>query len=119
MYKTEGRVTEIFDTQSGVGKNGKEWFKRQVVIETETRYPTLIAFTAWGDLCDQAYFKIGAKIEVSFDVSSREYQGKYYSDIKAIGFKPLESGRNPADTSSEADSLEPQVADSQIDDLPF
>lgn len=134
MYIVQGRITDILQTESGVGKNNKDWHKKIFVIETDTQYPALIAFTAWNTVIDQLdQVAIGSQVEVRFDVSSREYQGKYYSDIKAIAVKSIDeqpkqyspSQDSPPitktdDTPAQYGKQEtPQVADNQEKDLPF
>jgi hypothetical protein len=134
MYIVQGRITDILQTESGVGKNNKDWHKRVFVIETDTQYPALIAFTAWNTVIDQLdHLTIGSQVEVRFDVSSREYQGKYYSDIKAIAVKGLEEQPKQYATNQDAPppsktddtpakygkQENPQVAENQEEDLPF
>jgi hypothetical protein len=58
--------------------------KRTVVIETETdsKYPKTIALTMWKDVATKTY-SVGDTLTADFDIESREYNGKYYTDIKA------------------------------------
>ena len=34
-----GKITNILPIQSGVGKNGNEWKKQEIIIQTEEQYP--------------------------------------------------------------------------------
>lgn len=80
-----GKLIQKLPMQSGVGaSSGKSWQKQQFVIETVEQYPRKICAMLWGDKADQlAHFNIGDMMKVSFDVESREYQGRWYTDVKA------------------------------------
>lgn len=82
--QTRGKLKEILTPQAGVGKSGKEWNKRDFVIETEGQYPRLICFTLFGDkasILDN--INIGATVEVYFNIESKEFNGRYFHNINA------------------------------------
>ena len=77
-----GKVIKTLPLQSGEGKNGI-WKKQEYVIETEGQYPKKICFSLWGDKIEQARIAEGEQINLSFDVESREYNGRWYTEVKA------------------------------------
>lgn len=77
-----GKITKTLALQSGQGKNGT-WKKQEYVIEYGDQYPKLVCFNLWGDKIDQYALKDGETVTVHFDVESREYNGRYYTDVKA------------------------------------
>jgi hypothetical protein len=77
-----GKVIQILPLQTGEGKNGT-WRKQDFVIETEATYPKKVCISAWGDKMDTSLIEIDALINVSFDVESREYNGRWYTDLRA------------------------------------
>ena len=107
-----GKITKILPLQSGQGKKG-EWKKQDFVIETNGEYPKKVCFTAWGDKTNHIP-NIGTGVTVSFDPESREYNGKYYTDLKAW---KIESDGNIAVTPPPVQV--PDDMDSVSDDLPF
>ena len=108
-----GRITQIPPLQSGQGKN-REWKKQSFVIETEDqKYPKLICFDAWNDAIEHIP-TIGRKLTVAFNPESREYNGKYYTDLKAW---KIESDGAIAATPPPVEV--PDDMDSVSDDLPF
>jgi hypothetical protein len=121
-----GRLFQVMSEQSGTGKNG-EWRKLEFVIETADQYPKKICFVAWGDLINNVRaLKEGDNVKVSFDVQSREYQGKWYTDVKAwkienLGTAP--AGQSVQNQPATAFASEPIPQDLLIqdptDDLPF
>ncbi len=78
-----GTVIQILPKQTGTNKAGNTWEKQDFVIQTGGAYPKKLCFAVWGDKIAKFQIKEGEEITVSFDVESREYMGKYYTDVKA------------------------------------
>ncbi len=79
-----GKLIQKLPVQSGVSNSGNNWSKAEFVIETVEQYPKKVCSNLWGDRAkalDQ--FNIGDLITVSFDLESREYNGRWYTDVKA------------------------------------
>lgn len=71
--------------------NGKN--KWDFVLEIPGKYPVKIAFTAWGDKGDAlTTCTAGQELTVKANVESREYNGKWYTDVKAWSIKAAETG---------------------------
>jgi hypothetical protein len=77
-----GSVIHILPEQTGAGKNGT-WRKRDFVIETKDQYPKKICMTQWGDEIDNSSVSIGQTVTAHIDIASREYNGRWYTDVKA------------------------------------
>lgn len=114
-----GKLIEKLPEQKGQGKNGT-WVKASFVIETEDQYPKKICIDAWGDRVDNVNgLNINDKVKVDFDVESREYNGRWYTNVKAWRIEKVggqEAGGNPPLPEFEdpgTPSFEP------TDDLPF
>ena len=80
-----GKVIAVLPLQSGTSnRNGKDWKKQEYVIETvNEQYPHRLCFNLWGDRIDQFNIQGGELITVSFDIDAREYNGRWYNDIRA------------------------------------
>ena len=77
-----GKIFKVMPLERGERKNGT-WKKQLLVIEIENgKYSKKVATTLWNDLTDNT-FQEGAEISIEFDVESREYNGKWYTDVKA------------------------------------
>lgn len=104
-----GKVTNIYPVEQISDKQ-----KQSFTIKTEEQYPKDIAFEAWGKTLEFiAKAKVGDKVTVSYDVSSREYNNRWYSTIKA--FKIVVNGQGGAVEQREEKPWE----DKPSDDLPF
>ena len=77
-----GKIIELLEVKSGQSANG-EWRKQEYVLETEAQYPKKVCFMAWGDKIDQFDIKKDEYLTVSIDLESREYNGRWYTDVKA------------------------------------
>ncbi len=78
-----GKVFSILPEQSGQGKSGS-WVKQEFVIETEEQFPKKACFSVWGDKVSEIKsLKTGDKITVSFNIESREYNSRWYTDLRA------------------------------------
>jgi hypothetical protein len=82
-----GTIKSIGEVQSGTSKStNKEWKKLNFVIETQGEYPKSVAFTVFGgEKVDNfvKFNKAGQLVDVGFDAESREYKGRYYTDLNA------------------------------------
>ena len=84
--KVSGKITKVLDVEKGVSKSDKEWMKMSFVLDTGSQYNPEIAFQLFGSEKIEnfnKYNKVGDEVEVSFNVSSREYNGKYFHNIDA------------------------------------
>ncbi|MGM0586913.1 MAG: DUF3127 domain-containing protein [Bacteroidota bacterium] len=122
-----GRVVKVLEEQSGESKNGP-WRKRDFILETGGQYPRQVCVTQWGDNIDQADVSEGEQVTAHINLSSREYNGRWYTDVKAWKIEKGDSnGGNAPEGSSDQSSTHVSssvdlnnLSDSDIDDeLPF
>jgi len=114
------KLIQILPLQSGTGRNG-EWKKQDIIVETEGQYPKKICVAIWGDKIDESVLKINNMLDISFDVESREYNGRWYTDVKAWKVEPVVSD-NMVHQANEQDIPERAPIDftkEDGDDLPF
>ena len=114
-----GTITAIAEVQEGTAKSsGKSWKKSGFVVETKGEYPKSVYFTVFGEEKVEnllKFNKVGQDVDVSFNVESREYNGKYYTDLQA--WRILTNKQEEVST-SESGSAEFHKA-SEVSDLPF
>lgn len=124
-----GRVIAVLAEQGGVSKTGNEWKKQEYVIETQEQYPKKVCFQLFGaDRIAQAAIQAGEIITVHIDIESREYQGRWYTNIN--GWKvdrPAAEAAAPAGGAATLANTVPAGAPvapdfppaNPVDDLPF
>lgn len=86
----KGKIIAVLPEQSGMSKAGNAWKKREYVLETIETYPKKVHFDFFGDRADQYPLAIGDVINLSFDIESREYNGRWYTSIR--GWKAEKEG---------------------------
>ena len=114
-----GKLIQLLPAQTGNGKNG-QWKKQEFILETGDTYPKKVCIAVWGDKIDMASFKPGDALDVSFDVESREFNGKWYTDVKAWKVNPARQKENGSNrNAAPATASRPMDDIPQSDDLPF
>ncbi|WP_288020085.1 DUF3127 domain-containing protein [Tenuifilum sp.] len=79
----KGKLIKLLDQQSGQGKNGT-WVKQEFIIETQEQYPRKVCISLWGDKVKELEsIQVGDLLTASINIESREYNGKWYTDIRA------------------------------------
>lgn len=63
-------------------------------METLDSYPRKVKFDFFGDRADQYPLEVGDVITLSYDIESREFNGRWYTDIR--GFKAMKEDPNMA-----------------------
>ena len=123
MYKTTGVIKQIFPALTGTS-NGKEWKRQDFVIETEPgQYPKTICMCLFGDKSDVlSNLSAGCDVDVSFNVESRQYQDKWFTNCNAfsvtkVGGQPVQTPPNPP--KFEQPQWEKQNPDDENSNLPF
>ena len=118
------KLIQILPLQSGAGKNG-EWKKQDIIVETQEQYPKKICVSVWGDKIPSQPLIVGINLLIDIDIESREYNGRWYTDVKAWKIqvsgeeKSLETIQNNVVSNSEKDSSSIGIFDDEDDVLPF
>lgn len=76
------KLTQVLPLQTGQGRNG-EWKKQDIIVETDGQYPKKVCISIWGDKITQQQLQPGTNLKIDFDVESREFNGRWYTDVKA------------------------------------
>lgn len=122
-----GKIVSILPEINGSSSRGP-WKKGGFVIETESNFPKKICCTVWGDLLSQVNsLKQGETVKASIDLESREYNERWYTDVRAWKIENTggtESGPAPRTSTNQPSSAEQgppdhEASDEAADDLPF
>lgn len=106
-----GKMKLITNEREGTATNGTDWKSLTFVLETDDKYNPDVALKAGTKLFDVVKgIKKGTQVEVEYNLKSREYQGKWYTDVEAYKVTPLS-----ATVTNKKNSL----ATNDSDDLPF
>ena len=129
-----GKIIAVLPAREGVSqRTGNAWKIQEYVIETHDQYPKKCCFNIFGaEKISQFNIQLGEELTVSFDIDAREYQGKYYNDIRAWAINrnvqvPGADGVAPAGVAAAAAPApeapfppqQPAAEGGSADDLPF
>jgi len=124
-----GKIIAVLEPRSGMAKSsGNPWKIQEYVLETTgEQYPKKMMFNIFGeDKINQAAINIGDEVVVSFDINAREFNGRWYNDIRAWrvshdvnGAAPAAPQQAYAPAASAVQAPDPFAASNEKDDLPF
>ena len=128
----EGTLRQKLGVQSGMSARGA-WAKQEFILEfPDGNFTSQACFTAWGQEKVQELdkYQVGDRVKVSFNLKSREYNGRWYNDLQIWRIAPAggeapaapaysAAPQAPAYQAPPAPSLDDMPADSPEDDLPF
>lgn len=80
--------------QTGTSKAGNPWKKKEWVLETFGSYPRKVKFHIFGDRADTIRFELGKDYTVSFDLESREFNGRWYTDVSVYAARDYVNPNN-------------------------
>ena len=131
-----GKAIAALPVKSGVSqRTGEQWQSREYVIETQEQYPKKICFEVFGtDKLQEFNIRNNDLIKVHFDISAREYNGRWYNSIRAWKVEHVnQDGSAAGATANQVAASSPQAQAQQAqatqaaapaaqgsdDDLPF
>ena len=121
----EGRISRKEAKQSGQSARGS-WVKQDFILEYQDgNFPAEVCFTSFGNdkVAELDKFQVGDLVKVSFNLRAREYNGRWYNDVRVWRISP--SGQpsrsaSPMPEQAPAPSIEDMPAeDDSSNDLPF
>ena len=133
-----GKIIQVLEPRGGVSqRTGNSWKTQEFVIETHEQYPRKCVFNVFGeDRLREFNIQVGEELTVSFDIDAREFNGRWYNDIRAwrvvrvdpnavaadpaAAPQPQAYAPQPQQPAAPAAAPQPEVAGGAAeDDLPF
>ena len=112
-----GKIIQLLPEESGQSARGP-WRKQQYILETEGQYPKKVCFMAWGDKIDEFKIQEGDELVVSINIESREYNGRWYTDVKAWKIQRGTASENQ-NAPSQQSEVPQQIPPTFDEDVPF
>ncbi len=116
----EGKLVQLLAPQEGVSTRGA-WKKQEFVIETTEQYPKKICIGCWNEKADElANYNTGDMMRVSVNIESREYNSRWYTDIKAWRIESMsQQAAQPAAPANANEDVVGMSFSEEDDELPF
>jgi hypothetical protein len=84
-----GKVVRLGGLTEGTSAKGP-WRKQDLIIETDEQYPKTVCLTCWTNQINEIQSMTpGQLIKAQIDISSREFNGKWYTDVRVWRFDPV------------------------------
>ena len=84
-----GKVVRLGGLTEGTSARGP-WRKQDLIIETDEQYPKTVCLTCWTNQIEEIQKMVpGQLIKAQIDISSREFNGKWYTDVRVWRFDPV------------------------------
>jgi hypothetical protein len=118
----KGNIIKVMNLESGVSKAGNEWKKQEFILEfQEQQFARKICFSLFND--KTALLKNlqpGQEVEVAFNLESREFNGKWYTNVNAWKIDPVKAANAPEGLPKYSfEDIPPEPMDDGTNDLPF
>ncbi len=121
-----GKIIAVLEARGGVSnKTGNSWKMQEYVLEEmNVQYPHRMSFSVFGeDKINAMNIQEGQELTVSFDINAREYQGRWYNDLRAWKVEPYNPAEAPAAAAAPqavaAPVNQPFAAPAQSETAPF
>lgn len=124
-----GKIIAAMEPRGGVSaRTGNSWKIQEFVLETQEQYPRKCMFNVFGeDKLREMNIQVGDELIVSFDIDAREYNGRWYNDIRAwkVERKSAAATASPMEAPMPTDIPAPTApfgtneGDNLSDELPF
>lgn len=119
----EGVVYKIMPATKGTSARG-DWQRQEVIFEMPSEFSRKVCVTFFNKESEVARLREGAAYTVSVNIESREYNGRWYTDVRAWRVQPKQADAPaPAMPDMPPVGEEPSYATSsaaaEVDDLPF
>ncbi len=117
----EGRIVRKLNVQSGTSARGA-WSKQEFIFEyQEGNFPSQVCMNVWGEdkVKDLEKYQVGDKVRISFNLSSREFNGRWYTDVRAWRIESAGAPAAPAAPVAPAVSVEAPLPGADDMSSPF
>ena len=108
-------LIQLLPLQNGMGKNG-QWKKQDIIVETDGQYPKKVSVSIWGDKINETQLQIGNSLTISYELESREFNNRWYTDVKAFKIELLHNPKVIPLTNAFENTIDLTEDD---EDLPF
>ena len=126
----EGTLAQKLPVQSGNSARGP-WLKQEFILEyPDGSFSAKACFLAWGQdkVRELDKYQVGDKVKVSFNLKSREFNGRWYNDLQIWKIAPAGAPQAAPQASSQpagmsefppAPTIEDMPGEMETEDLPF
>lgn len=87
-FQISGKLAQILPPTSGLTKTGNKWVRQEFIVEQDET-GKMFCFSTWNQ---ELTIRVGTKVFVSFEIETREYNGKYYTNLSLVAMSEVGTG---------------------------
>lgn len=121
-HKESGVVEVVGDVQSGTGKTGRAWRKRDIIVNIAPpggQWPNPVKVTFWNDKETRAAaLSVGDEVDVEFVLRGSEFNERFKVELNGMDVTVTKASNAPKPEPAPA-AIDEEPASDDPDDLPF
>ena len=120
IYQSRGRISDMSEVQSGTSKNGYEWQRMTITLEISGFQGSVFkqVFQVSGnDVNDVCLYNIGDRVEISWSMYAREWNGRWYNNVDLVKIKSLDEQKQEEKPAPAPASKQPAIFDQPQESL--
>ena len=120
IYQSRGRISDMSEVQSGTSKNGYEWQRMTITLEIPGFQGLVFkqVFQVSGnDVNDVCLYNIGDRVEISWSMYAREWNGRWYNNVDLVKIKSLDEQKQEEKPAPAPASKQPAIFDQPQESL--
>ena len=120
IYQSRGRISDMSEVQSGTSKNGYEWQRMTITLEISGFQGSVFkqVFQVSGDnVNDVSLYNIGDRVEISWSMYAREWNGRWYNNVDLVKIKSLDEQKQEEKPAPAPASKQPAIFDQPQESL--
>lgn len=93
VIKEIGTIAVLGEVQSGMSQNGNPWYRQTIVVDVagyNGSYRKVLVQASGNVVGQLETAQIGDKVEISYQVTAREWNGKWYNNVDLYKVEFLE-----------------------------
>ena len=120
LFYQKGTISDFSEVQSGKTQSGNEWQRMTLILDTPGFQGAVykMVFQVSGDhVKDVLLFKRGDKVEISFSIYAREWNGRWYNNVDLVKIKSLDEQKQEEKPAPAPASKQPAIFDQPQESL--
>lgn len=112
FVKERGTIAVMSEVQSGTSQSGNTWSRQTIVVDVvgyNGNYRKVMLQASGNVVADLETMMVGDKVEITYQVTAREWNGKWYNNVDLYKIESTEEKAQPVAPSAPAYPQNPQV----------
>lgn len=108
----QGKIIAALEPRTGDSKRnpGEKWMSQEFVLQQHDQYQRKLVFNVWGaDRLQRFNIQVGQEVSVQFDIDAREWNGRWFTDIRAYDVRQVDPASVGGNGAAPADPFPPQA----------